>query len=184
MPRRPRRRKVQQTVVSTDGSCLGNPGPGGYSIVIRSPGHSQLRTISRGYRRTTNNRMEIMAVLAALETVPASEPVTIRSDSQYVVKAINLQWATNWRAHGWMRNRYDHAQNPDLWEKVLKAMESRTSPTTVSWIRGHSGDADNARADRLAKHAAHSKYQMEDAGYQKRLHHPRRTNTDPTRTPT
>lgn len=156
-----------QIIISTDGACLKNPGPGGYGVLIRRPGQQDPEELSRGFRHTTNNRMEIMAVLAALENVPADTPVVIRSDSQYVVNAITKGWARSWRARGWMRNREEKALNPDLWQRMLQILGSRTADTKFIWVRGHSGDEDNAAADRLASRAAHRDTKREDDGYRK-----------------
>ena len=153
------------TVLTTDGACLGNPGRGGYGILIRRPNADKPEKISAGFQLTTNNRMEIMAVLIGLESVPNDQPVTVRSDSQYVVKAINDGWAKRWRANGWMRNRKDKALNPDLWETMMNILEARKAKTEFVWVRGHSGDPDNTEADRLASKAAKEDFRHADEGY-------------------
>ena len=132
----------------TDGACSGNPGPGGYGVVLRWTGHE--RELARGFRRTTNNRMEILAVIAALEALGEPCEVTIHSDSQYVVHAITQGWARKWRAHGWMRNRKDPALNPDLWTRLLDLLDRSGHKVRMSWVRGHAGHAENERADQLA----------------------------------
>ena len=133
----------------TDGACSGNPGPGGYGVVLRWAGHE--RELARGFRRTTNNRMEILAVIAALEALGEPCEVTIHSDSQYVVHAITQGWARKWRAHGWMRNRKDPALNPDLWTRLLDLLDRSGHKVRMSWVRGHAGHAENERADQLAR---------------------------------
>ena len=101
-------------VIYTDGSCLGNPGPGGYGAVITTT--EKYEEISAGYQLTTNNRMEILAVIKALETLPKTSTVDVYSDSKYVVDAINKGWASRWRSNNWMRNKKERAINPDLWK--------------------------------------------------------------------
>ena len=130
----------------TDGACSGNPGPGGYGVILTWNG--ERRELSRGFRRTTNNRMEILAVIAALEALREPCEITIHADSQYVVNAIEQGWAKRWRANGWKRNAKEKALNPDLWERLLKEL-SRHRVRFV-WVRGHSGHDENERADELA----------------------------------
>ncbi len=132
----------------TDGACSGNPGPGGYGVVLRWNGHE--RELSRGYRRTTNNRMEILAVIAVLESLAEPCEVTIHSDSQYVVHAITQGWARKWRKNGWMRNKKEEALNPDLWTRLLDLLDRSGHKVKLTWLRGHSGHDENERADRLA----------------------------------
>jgi ribonuclease HI len=139
---------VKRVVAWTDGACSGNPGPGGYGVVLAWNGHR--RELARGFRRTTNNRMEILAVIAALEALEEPCEVTIHSDSQYVVHAVEKGWARKWRAAGWRRgpgNR-ERALNPDLWQRLLDLLERHR--VRLAWVRGHAGDADNERADALA----------------------------------
>ena len=152
-------------IMSTDGACLGNPGKGGYGVIIRRPNVAQPQKISKGFQMTTNNRMEIMAVLTGLEAVPSDEPVTVRSDSQYVINAIKYGWAKKWRDNGWMRNQKDKALNPDLWEHMLNILEARKAKTEFVWVKGHSGDPDNTEADRLASKAAKEDFRRADEGY-------------------
>ena len=132
----------------TDGACSGNPGPGGYGVILRWEGHE--RELARGFRRTTNNRMEILAVIAALAALDEPCEVTIHSDSQYVVHAITQGWARKWRANGWMRNRKDPALNPDLWGRLLDLLERSGHKVRMAWVRGHAGHPENERADQLA----------------------------------
>jgi len=139
---------MKQVEAWTDGACSGNPGPGGYGVVLRWNGHE--RELSGGYRKTTNNRMEILAVIATLESLSEPCAITIHSDSQYVVNAINQGWARKWRANGWMRNRKEEALNPDLWTRLLDLLDRSGHKVKLNWLRGHSGHAENERADRLA----------------------------------
>ena len=123
------------------------------------------REISGGFRLTTNNRMELMAVIAALEALREPCKITLYTDSQYVVNAITRGWAQRWRANGWKRNKKDKAVNPDLWGRLLEAAESHE--VDVRWLRGHSGVAENERCDRLAFTAATGSGLPEDVGYQR-----------------
>ena len=103
----------RHVTVHTDGACTGNPGPGGYGAVLEYGDHR--RELSGGYRRTTNNRMELMGPIKCLESLKESCRVTLYSDSRYVVDAVEKGWAKRWRANGWMRNKKEQAINPDLW---------------------------------------------------------------------
>jgi ribonuclease HI len=132
----------------TDGACSGNPGPGGYAVVLRWNGHE--RELAQGFRRTTNNRMEIRAVIAALEALTEPCELVVHSDSQYVVNAVQQGWAKKWRANGWMRNRKEEALNPDLWGRLLDLLERSGHKVRFVWVRGHAGHDENERADRLA----------------------------------
>ena len=148
--------------IHTDGSCLGNPGPGGYAAILEYRG--QERELSGGFRRTTNNRMEILAVIAGLEALTERCAVTVYSDSRYVVDAIEKDWVKRWQANGWMRNKRERAVNPDLWERLLKALEKHD--VEFKWVRGHSGNAGNVRADKLAVAAANGTNLAKDEGFE------------------
>jgi len=137
---------LRQVTVYTDGACLGNPGPGGYAAVLISGNHR--RELSGGYRLTTNNRMEIMGVLAALRILKYPCAVTLYSDSKYVVDTIAKGWALRWRAKGWMRNKKERAQNADLWKEVLELCAKHE--VVLKWVRGHSGIPENERCDQLS----------------------------------
>jgi len=121
------------------------------------------REISGGFRLTTNNRMEMMAVIAALEALKEPCQVTLYSDSQYVVNAMTKGWVQRWQANGWKRNKKETAVNPDLWERLLMASESHD--VDFRWLRGHSGVVENERCDRLAFAAATQSGLPEDSGY-------------------
>jgi len=110
------------------------------------------KELSAGFRRTTNNRMEIMAAIAGLEALKRPCTLTVYSDSQYLVNAVELGWARRWRASGWMRNRDERALNPDLWERLLQLCE--THQARFCWLRGHAGHPENELCDRLAREAA------------------------------
>ena len=148
-------------VIYTDGACIGNPGPGGYGAVLLQG--ERRREISGGFRLTTNNRMEIMAVVAALEALNKPSQVQVYSDSQYVVNAMSKGWAARWKANGWRRNKREMAINPDLWERLLGLCQ--THEVEFRWLRGHSGVRENERCDRLAVAASRQANLPSDAGY-------------------
>ena len=141
---------MTRVTVYTDGSAIGNPGPGGYGVVMFTDDYR--KELSGGFRHTTNNRMEILAAIKALEALNRPCHVTLHSDSRYVVDAIAKGWARKWRAKGWMRNKTESALNPDLWERLLALVEQHD--VDFRWVRGHAGVAENERADRLAVSAA------------------------------
>jgi ribonuclease HI len=145
----------------TDGACSGNPGPGGFGVVLLWNGHR--REIARGYRRTTNNRMELLAVIAALEALKGPSRVELWSDSQYVVHAIEKGWARRWRANGWRKADKSRALNVDLWTELLALLE--VHQVRFRWTRGHAGDPENERADQLAVAALRGADLAEDTGY-------------------
>ena len=136
----------KQVEIFTDGACSGNPGPGGYGVILRYKGVS--KELSGGEERTTNNRMELTAVITGLSALKEPCAVTLYSDSKYIIDAIQKGWAKKWRANGWMRNAKDPALNPDLWEKLLDLLEKHE--VTFVWVKGHAGHPENERCDQLA----------------------------------
>ena len=136
----------KQVEIFTDGACSGNPGPGGYGAILRYKGGS--KELSGGEERTTNNRMELTAVITGLSALKEPCAVTLYSDSKYIIDAIQKGWAKKWRANGWMRNAKDPALNPDLWEKLLDLLEKHE--VTFVWVKGHAGHPENERCDQLA----------------------------------
>lgn len=154
--------------IYTDGACKGNPGPGGFGVVIESDGVT--REYSKGYRHTTNNRMELMAVLFALHTliesgdIQSGSKIVITSDSKYVTNAFQMKWIEKWK-----KNDYSNIQNPDLWklvcEKTDKLTEMGVSLDFV-WIKGHAGHPQNERCDRLAVEASTSDRLLVDKKYE------------------
>ncbi|GAB6158073.1 hypothetical protein JCM39194_12730 [Desulfotomaculum varum] len=141
---------LKDVTIYTDGACSGNPGPGGYGVVLLYKGHR--KELSGGFSNTTNNRMEILAAIVGLEQLKEKCSVTLYTDSQYVVNAIEQGWAKKWRANGWMRNKKEPALNADLWERLLKLCELHQ--VKFVWVRGHAGNPENERCDRLAVEAA------------------------------
>src|SRR5664279_3346789 len=137
---------MKTITIFSDGACSGNPGPGGYGTILQC-GHSE-KELSAGYRHTTNNRMELRGVIAGLTSLDEPCEVTVVTDSQYIVNAMEQGWAKKWRANGWRRNKNDKSQNPDLWATLLNLSEKHRVKFT--WIRGHNGHAQNERCDALA----------------------------------
>jgi ribonuclease HI len=157
--------EVNRVTIYTDGACLGNPGPGGYGIVLLYQDHK--KELSGGYRKTTNNRMEIMAAIVGLEALKKKCEVKLYSDSEYLVKAMSKGWAKRWQASGWKRNKREKAVNPDLWEKLLQLCEYHE--VQFSWVKGHAGTPENIRCDKLAIQAAQQPDLPVDEGYIKEL---------------
>ena len=137
---------MKRVQVYTDGACSGNPGPGGWGAVLRYNGVE--KELSGGERETTNNRMELCAVIFALEALKEPCEVELYSDSQYVCNALKLGWAKKWQAQGWMRNKKEKAQNPDLWERLLRQYDRHQ--VEINWVKGHAGHPENERCDKLA----------------------------------
>ena len=143
----------------TDGGCRGNPGPGGYCAIIDD---GEKRTeLFRGYRLTTNNRMELMACIAGLEALKEPTYVIIHSDSRYVVDGMTKGWARKWRSRNWMRTKTEAAENADLWSRLLELCENHR--VTFVWVRGHAGHPENERCDQLATGAADGKDLAEES---------------------
>lgn len=130
----------------TDGACSGNPGPGGWGAILTYSGHE--RVLSGGEPDTTNNRMELTAVIQGLSALRERCQVTIYSDSKYVLDAIEKGWAKKWQQNGWMRGKGQPALNPDLWEKLLSLLAGHD--IKLCWVRGHAGHPMNERCDQLA----------------------------------
>ncbi|MBP5225507.1 MAG: ribonuclease HI [Lachnospiraceae bacterium] len=137
--------------IYTDGACSGNPGPGGYGVVLRytdRKGVLHEKELSAGFPETTNNRMEVSAAIAGLKELTRPCRVELYSDSQYLCKAFNEGWIRTWQAENFRRGKRNEVQNIDLWEELLKAMEPHE--VTFIWVKGHAGNPVNERCDRLA----------------------------------
>jgi ribonuclease HI len=139
----------RQVHVWTDGACLGNPGPGGWGALLRWNGRE--RELSGGEAETTNNRMELMAAIQALETLKRPCEVVLTTDSQYVRKGIT-EWMTNWKKNGWRTASKKPVKNAELWQRLDRARERHQ--VQWDWVKGHSGHPENERADELASEAA------------------------------
>ena len=137
---------MKEVTIYTDGACSGNPGPGGWAAILIYGGKE--KELSGGEPHTTNNRMELTAVISGLEALKEPCLVNVYSDSKYVVDAINLGWAKSWQKKGWKRNKDETAKNPDLWEKLLHLLDIHQ--TRLIWLKGHDENLYNERCDRLA----------------------------------
>ena len=153
---------MQKTVeIYTDGSCLGNPGPGGYGIFMLYNGHE--KEMSQGYTLTTNNRMEMLAAIVALESLTRPCEINLTTDSQYVKQGIE-SWVANWKKRGWKTSAKKPVKNVDLWKRLDEACNRHT--ITWKWVKGHSGNKYNEIVDDLARDAAGSNNLLVDEGYQ------------------
>jgi ribonuclease HI len=148
--------------VFTDGACLGNPGPGGYAAILEHPPHR--KEIVGGFRRTTNNRMELMAAIKALEALKQPCEVDLFSDSAYLVNSISKGWARRWKANGWRRSPGGVVPNWDLWQQLLALADVHT--IRMQWVRGHDGHVENEQCDKLATAAAADHPTAADEGYE------------------
>ena len=129
----------------TDGACRGNPGPGGWGVLLRYGGHE--KTLHGGELETTNNRMELMAAIAGLESLNRGCKVLLTTDSQYVIKGVQ-EWMANWKKRNWQTAAKKPVKNKDLWQRLDKAVQEHT--VAWEWVRGHTGHPENERADELA----------------------------------
>ena len=147
--------------IYTDGACAGNPGPGGFGAVLLYK--SARKEISGGYALTTNNRMELIAVIKALETLKEPCRINLYSDSRYVVDAVEKGWAQRWQKNNWKRNKNDKALNHDLWEHLL----SLTAKHRINfiWVKGHADNPENNRCDQLAREAIENADLLVDEGF-------------------
>lgn len=150
----------KQIALFTDGSCLGNPGPGGYGIVLRYRQHE--KQLSGGFRLTTNNRMELLAAIVGLETLKEPCHVDLTTDSQYVRQGIT-SWIHNWKKRGWKTASKQPVKNADLWQRLDLA--AARHDVAWHWVKGHAGHRENELCDQLARNAAENPTQ-DDTGYQ------------------
>ena len=150
--------------IFTDGSARGNPdGPGGYGTILQyvdTKGVLHERELSGGYRKTTNNRMELLAAIVGLEALNRPCEVELYSDSQYLVRAFNDGWIENWQKKGWKRGKNEDVKNRSLWERLLRAATGHQ--VTYIWVKGHDGHPENERCDALATAAADGGNLLED----------------------
>ena len=137
---------MKTVTIYTDGACSGNPGPGGWCAILEYAGQEKM--LSGGEANTTNNRMELTAVIAALEALKEPCEVELYSDSKYVIDALEKGWAKGWRARGWVKADKKPALNPDLWDTLLSLLERHE--VTFVWVKGHAGHPYNERCDKLA----------------------------------
>lgn len=155
------RKLMKKIDIYTDGACSGNPGAGGYGIVMLYKGIR--KELSQGYRVTTNNRMEMLAVIKALECLKEPCQVTLYSDSKYVVDSITKGWVYGWKKRGWIKSDKKKALNVDLWERLLPLLEKHQ--VEFIWVKGHAENVENERCDELARGAIASGDLLEDENY-------------------
>lgn len=148
--------------IYTDGACVGNPGTGGYGVVLIFGNHR--KELSAGYKKTTNNRMEMMGVIAGLQALKTKCKVKIYSDSKYVVETIQKGWIKNWKENAWRNRKGEKILNSDLWEKILQL--TQVHDVEFIWVKGHDGIRENERCDKLAETAALQVSLLEDEGYE------------------
>ncbi|MEL6117079.1 ribonuclease HI [Photobacterium sp. SP02] len=151
---------TKQVEIFTDGSCLGNPGPGGYGTILRYKGH--VKELNDGFFMTTNNRMELLAAIVGLASLKESCEVDLTTDSQYVRQGIT-QWIHNWKKRGWKTADKKPVKNADLWQQLEQ--ETQRHQVRWHWVKGHAGHPENERCDELARQAAESP-SKDDTGYQ------------------
>ena len=137
---------MKEVIIYTDGACSGNPGPGGWGTILDYKGRQ--KELSGGERKTTNNRMELTAVIEGLKALKEKCIVTVITDSKYVSDGINLGWAKSWKANNWRKKDKKPALNPELWDELLSLIDNHV--VTVKWIKGHAGHPENERCDKLA----------------------------------
>lgn len=155
--------KQNKIIIFTDGACIGNPGPGGFGVVIING--KNRREFSGGFRLTTNNRMELMAAIEGLKALSSPSSVTLYSDSRYLVDTMNEDKARKWQANGWKRNKKDYALNSDLWHKLIEL--ANYHKISFVWLPGHTGNKENERCDWLSTNIAQSKNLPPDTEYEK-----------------
>jgi ribonuclease HI len=152
--------------IYTDGACSGNPGKGGYGTILRATddnGKIHEKELTAGYKNTTNNRMELLAVIVGLEALKKPCEVEITSDSKYVVDAFNQNWVEGWVKKGWKGSNKQPVKNRDLWERLLKAKEPHK--VKFLWIKGHAGHEFNERCDKMAVASSNGENLLEDKGF-------------------
>ncbi len=143
---------MRRVIIHTDGSCLGNPGPGGWAAVLALEDGPARKELSGGFRRTTNNRMEIMAAIAALEALKRPCAVDLFTDSQYVRNAVEKGWLASWQKKNWVKADKKPVLNVDLWQRLVPLLEGHQ--VRLHWLRGHAGHPENERCDELARACA------------------------------
>ena len=141
---------MKEVEMFTDGACSGNPGPGGYGVILKYK--DNVKELYGGEHETTNNRMELTAVIIGLSVLKEPCSVTITTDSKYIVDAVTKGWAKKWKANNWIKSDKKKALNSDLWDKLLTLLDIHK--VTFVWVKGHAGHPENERCDRLAVQGA------------------------------
>ncbi len=152
---------MKKVELYTDGACSGNPGSGGFGIILKYNGHE--KEYSEGYIKTTNNRMELLAAIRGLELLKEPCSVDLYSDSKYLTDAILKGWLSSWQEKGWRKSDKSKVLNIDLWQMLLPLLEKHE--VSFHWVKGHDGHAENERCDALARNAILSENLPEDKGY-------------------
>ena len=160
--------ELKEVTIYTDGGCIGNPGPGGYGVILRYKNHE--KQLSGGFRLTTNNRMEVMAAIAGLEALKVPCSVTLYSDSKYLVESMKEGWVHRWKANNWWRNKKEKAANIDLWDRLFDLCAQHT--VEFVWVEGHAGHHWNEQCDALSKKAANQENLPIDLGYEEHRDQP------------
>lgn len=155
-------RLMKRVIIHTDGGCKGNPGPGGYGVVMVCGRHR--KELAAGYRLTTNNRMELRAAIAALEMLSEPCEVELHSDSKYLIDAISKKWIEGWKKRGWQTADKKPVKNQDLWLRLIAAIGQHK--VDWRWVKGHAGHAENERCDELANIAVAGRDLTEDTGFE------------------
>ncbi|MDD8058005.1 MULTISPECIES: ribonuclease HI [Shewanella] len=152
--------ELKQLYIFTDGSCLGNPGPGGYGVVMKY--NNQVHELADGFALTTNNRMELLAPIIALEALYEPCNIVLTSDSQYMRQGIT-SWIHGWKKKGWLTTTKQPVKNVDLWKRLDTVSQKHN--IDWRWVKGHAGHIENERCDTLARQAAEAKPKQTDVGY-------------------
>ncbi|WP_430468431.1 ribonuclease HI [Winogradskyella ouciana] len=152
---------IPEIELFTDGGAEPNPGKGGFGTILKHKGRQ--KEFFGGYELTTNNRMELMAVIYGLEKIKTKAKVTVYSDSKYVVDGIVKGWAENWERNNWIKPKGNLVLNKDLWERLLDVIDKHV--VTFNWVKGHAGHLENERCDYLANLGIHSDHKVKDDGY-------------------
>lgn len=156
---------MKKVLIYTDGSCLNNPGPGGWAAILSLAGTEYRREISGGYRLTTNNRMEIMAAIRALQALKEPCEVFLYTDSQYLRNAVEKKWLESWQKSEWKKSDKKPVQNADLWRLLLEVMAPHKME--IHWLRGHAGHPGNERCDLLSRLCAQQENLPPDEEFEK-----------------
>lgn len=160
---------MRKVFIYTDGACSGNPGPGGFGVLLMSEGVPS-KEISKGFFQTTNNRMELLAVITAFESLKSPCNVHLYSDSKYVVDSLLKGWAKKWQSNNWKKSDKSKAENIDLWERMLNVIEEKEKlgfKITLHWVKGHAGHEHNEKVDELSVIASKNPTEK-DVGFEKR----------------
>ena len=160
-------KEIPEIELFTDGGAEPNPGKGGFGVILSYKGRQ--KEFFEGYELTTNNRMELMAVIFGLEKIKTKSKVTVYSDSKYVVDGIEKGWAENWERNNWIRRKGNLVLNKDLWERLLDVIDNHE--VTFNWVKGHAGHIENERCDVLANKGINSVHKIKDEGYLEYLEH-------------